>query len=402
MPAPPFEPGPGHRRPVADPGATTGCSATWRAVEAALPVVRAHVADGERDRRLSDDVVQALRATGINRLLLPEELGGYDAPVTDIMDIGELIATVDGSAAWCAIIGAGSNLFAGYMPLAGARRVFADADQGNATMVAPAGTLTGDEGGYRLSGRWPFTSNCLHGAWVGLGAVVEAERDSAPAPRLAFVRAADLEVDDTWDAPGLRATGSHDVVAHDLDVDADRCCVVVGGRPWATGRLWRIPIYCTFVPLLACVALGVARSALDEVAREVRSGRSARRGKLVDDPIGLAELGTADARLRAARAGLHAAVREAHDAADRHEPVAAAVQARVCLSAQEASDIAVEATSVAHRLGGGAAAYGGTPLLHALGDVHAIRQHQMLGHRHRGEIAKALAGLDSRYPPFVV
>jgi alkylation response protein AidB-like acyl-CoA dehydrogenase len=127
--------------------------------------------DAEHARRLPDEVVGALRHTGINRLLLPVELRGMDAPVVDIIDIVEQVATADGSTAWCAAIGAGSNLFAGYLPRDGARRVFADRDQGSATMLAPAGTLTDHGHGYRLLGRWPFTSNCLHSEWIGLGAL---------------------------------------------------------------------------------------------------------------------------------------------------------------------------------------------------------------------------------------
>ncbi len=146
-------------------------SGVKRAIADVLATIRAHAGDAEHARRLPDEVVGALRHTGINRLLLPVELGGMDAPVVDIIDIVEQVATADGSTAWCATIGAGSNLFAGCLPRDGARRVFADRDQGSATMLAPAGTLTDHGHGYRLSGRWPFTSNCLHSEWIGLGAL---------------------------------------------------------------------------------------------------------------------------------------------------------------------------------------------------------------------------------------
>src|SRR5947199_7669482 len=143
---------------------------TKRAVDGVLDLVHAATDEIERCRRLPDAVVAALRDTGINRLLIPAALGGMEAPITDVMDVMERIAAVDGSAGWCAAIGAGSNLFAGYMPATGARTVFADPDQGNATMFAPVGQVVSDHGRAALSGRWPFTSNCLHSPWVGLGA----------------------------------------------------------------------------------------------------------------------------------------------------------------------------------------------------------------------------------------
>ena len=80
----------------------------------------------------------------------------------------EAVAAVDGSAGWCAAIGSGSNVFAGYMPEDGAREVFADPDQGNATMFAPTGVVTADGAHGRLwaGGRSPATACTARGpAW---------------------------------------------------------------------------------------------------------------------------------------------------------------------------------------------------------------------------------------------
>jgi indole-3-acetate monooxygenase len=119
----------------------------------------------ECNRRLPDSVVAALRHTGINRLLIPTVLGGMEAPITDVMDIMERIAAVDGSAGWCAAIGAGSNLFAGYMPATGAGTVFADPDQGHATMFAPVGRVVSDHGRAALSaGHLRATASTVQGS----------------------------------------------------------------------------------------------------------------------------------------------------------------------------------------------------------------------------------------------
>ncbi len=135
-------------------------------------VVRTHVDEIESTRRLPEAVVGAIRASGLNRLAIPSALGGRQAPVAEMVGAVEAVASVDGSAGWCAAIGAGSNVFAGYLPEDGAREVFADPDQGNATMFAPTGVVDATNGHGRLSGRWAFTSNCLHSAWAGLGAVL--------------------------------------------------------------------------------------------------------------------------------------------------------------------------------------------------------------------------------------
>src|SRR5688572_13256769 len=103
-------------------------------IDSILDLVRERADEVERTRRLPDDLVAAIRQTGLNRMLLPTALGGAQAPVLDLAEVVEQIAAVDGSTAWCAVIGAGSNIFGGYLSEAGAREVFADPDQGSATM----------------------------------------------------------------------------------------------------------------------------------------------------------------------------------------------------------------------------------------------------------------------------
>ena len=263
-----------------------------RAVAASIPL---HVDVIERERRLPNELVDELRATGLNRLVIPEELGGEAAPVADVLDIAEELAAADGSVGWAATIGSGSNFFAGYMPEAGARQVFADPDQGNATMLAPAGRLTNDRGTLRLDGRWPFASNCLHSAWAGLGAMVQ-RADDEQTPVIVYVPVADLRIEDTWDSVGLRGTGSHHLVADAVVVEPEHCFSFID-RPWADGTLWRLPPFTVLLPMLAAVPLGIARGALDEIGRQVREGRDARRGNLTDDPVSLAAYADADSSL---------------------------------------------------------------------------------------------------------
>ena len=374
--------------------------ATSTRPEPLLTVVAGSVEEIEHGRRLPDRVVAALRRSGIHRLAMPRELGGAEASVSDAMDVFERLAAVDGSTAWCAVIGAGSNIFAGYLQPEAARVVFADPDQGNATMFAPSGRIVpADNGdGHVLNGRWSFTSNCLHSEWAGLGAFVDG---LDPTPRVAFVPVEALVVEDTWDSAGLRGTGSHHVSATDVPITLDRCCTFAD-RAWPAGTMWRLPIYTILLPTLAAVPLGIARGALDEIARQVREGRTARRGQLADDPVAMAEFASADGRLRAARAALHEAVSEAHGRAEEGQPVDRVLQARILVACLHACDTAVAATTVAHQLGGGAAAYAASPLLRALCDVQAARQHLLFSHKHLPELAKPLAGLDTTYPPFIV
>ena len=247
----------------------------------------------ERGRRLPAGVVSALRESRIHRLAMPRELEGIEAPVSDAMAVFERLAAVDGSTAWCAVIGAGSNLFAGYLPQETARAVFADPDQGNATMFAArlaASSSTGIGTCSTAAGRSPATASTARGRVSG-----RSSTESDATPRVAFVPVEMLEIEDTWDSVGLRGTGSHHVSASGVPITLDRCCTFTD-QPWPTGTMWRLPIYSILLPTLAAVPLGIARGALDEIGRQVREGRTARRGQLADDPIAMAEFATTDAQ----------------------------------------------------------------------------------------------------------
>jgi alkylation response protein AidB-like acyl-CoA dehydrogenase len=344
------------------------------------------------------DVTAALAATGINRLLLPTELGGLSAPPRRAVELVERLAIVDGSVAWTAAIGFGSNHFAGYLPPDGAAEVFDDPDKGGAAMFAPIGRLVDEpDGTLRLNGRWPFASNCEQAAWAALGTTYRDEL----APRLVLVPRSELTIHPTWDVAGLRATASNDVSVDDLQVELRHTCSFAD-RPWAEGPLWRLPLFVVLAPPIAAVMLGIARGALDDLNQQAVSRRAQMRGTLLDDAVGMADIGAADVRLRAARAGLLASLDECWDRAVDGERTDRSLQARTFLASQHCADVAVEVCATAHRLAGGAGAYRNNPQLRALRDVETARQHAMFSHGFRAPLARIIAGTDEARPPFVI
>jgi alkylation response protein AidB-like acyl-CoA dehydrogenase len=371
-------------------------------VEGILDLVRERAAGIDDARRIDDDVVAAVRGTGLNRALLPVELGGVDTPLREYCDAVERIAAVDGSTGWCAGIGSGSNIFGGYMEQIAAKEVYADPDAPNASMFAPFGNARRNGSDHHvLTGRWPFTSNCLHSEWIGVGAFFWEGDEVDMIPRLVFLRASDVTIEDTWDALGLCGTGSHHTSVEDVEVDRARSAAFTE-EPWAEGTLFRLPLFCVLAPALGIVPLGIARGALDEIARLTREGRGATRGQLADDPTSMAAFAAASAQLHAARAGLDAACDELWEIAARGEPIGRPLQAKTMMAVNYGCEVAVDVASTAHRLGGGAAAYANSPLLRALRDVQTARQHVMFSQGGRVVLGKALAGIDVFEPPFIV
>ena len=380
---------------------------TANRLDGVLGLVAARSASAAQNRRLDDDVIAAVAHAGINRTLLPTELGGRSAHPADLVEAVARVAAADGSTGWCTGITAACNLFGGYVSEDAARDMFLDPDVGLAGMFAPTGVVTKTaraDGGIdaTLTGRWPFTSNCLHSRWIGVGALIRDDQGTEPLPRMVFLSPEDLVIEDTWHSTGLQATGSHHVHADKAPVDLARSCTFFDG-PWAEGPLWRMPMFTVFGPVLVAAPLGIARGAVDDIFEMIRKGDGgAIRGNLIDDPVGMAELSAADAALRAAHAGVMSALDEVWAIAVSGRRTSRSVQARVLLAVHHTIDTSVETVSTAHRLCGGGAAYSGHRLLTALHDVHTARQHYLFAHQHRATLARIAAGTEETFPPFVI
>jgi alkylation response protein AidB-like acyl-CoA dehydrogenase len=364
-------------------------------------IVRERVADIRSERRLPDAVLAAIRDTGLNRMTVPTELGGAARPPTEMAAIIERIAAADGSAGWCAAIGSGSNAFAGYVPRTAAAEIWSDVDSANASMFAPTGNVETDGDGLVLRGRWSFVSNCLHSTWIGVGAFTDPGMDvTPPGPRIFFVPANEVTVHDTWDTDGLRGTGSHDVSVDGAAVALSRSCSFAD-TPWATGPLWRIPLFNVLAPPLAAVLVGIARGALAVIDRMIVEGHASGRGALADDDVALADVAHAHATLDAARAALYGSMDELWAVASADVQIPRALRARNLLAVQHAVDVAEAVVSTAHRVAGSAAAYRNHPLAIATADVGAGRQHILFSHHSRPALAKAMAGCEASAPPFL-
>ena len=361
---------------------------TLLAVEALIDVVRAAGGEIARERRLPEHVVAALRASGIHRLLLPYELGGLAARPAVLVTAVMTLAAADGSTGWCAAIGAGSNFFAGLLPEAGAREVFTDPDAPGAGMFSPLGRVEQDGDDLLLSGRWPFTSNCLHAASVAFGAHVPGPD---PTPRLVFVPRSAVEIHDTWHSAGLRGTGSHHCSLTRVRIDARHTCGFADS-PWPDSPLWRLPAFTVLGPALAAAPLGMARGAVAELLTLIRAPQAVG-PKLCDDEQGLAAISECAAAVDAAEASLLEACERAWQHAKSGAPIDSTLRARVFMACQHALDTAVSVASTAHRLAGGAGAFEGNRFLGILQDTHTARQHVFFAHRHRPAAARALAGL---------
>ncbi len=137
--------------------------------------------------------------------------------------------------------------------------------------TAGRGRLDRVEGGYVLNGRFPFGSISNHADAIMSGAVVYENgapvigANGMPETRLAFARADQYVIEDTWRTHGLRGTGSNHYRAEDLFIPEAQAMLIdealfKGREPlYSSGFNW--------VTTMAAVPLGIARRAMDEAKK---------------------------------------------------------------------------------------------------------------------------------------
>ena len=198
------------------------------AAQALEPLIRAEADASEQQRALTAPLVRALREAGLYRLYVARSLGGLQVGPLTAMRVVEALAYADGSTGWCVMIAAQAAHQSGRLNRQAAAEVFATPEVIMAGVPRTDGEASVVDGGYRVTGQWPFCSGSRQATWFIVGArQLRGERpvlDAAGSPVTTgfFLRAADVEVLDTWHTTGLRATGSNDIAVRDLFVPAHR------------------------------------------------------------------------------------------------------------------------------------------------------------------------------------
>ena len=190
-------------------------------------VLRKNAELGERERRLPAAMANGLTDAGFFRLGRPHQLGGLEADPITILEVVEELARNDGSAAWCALNCSVAGVLQSFLAQEGARELGSAPDLVVNGVFAPSGRALEVEGGYRVSGRWTFVSNCHHCHWLALASIVfkgDAMSEGPMGPEIVttWIKASDWRIIDTWDTAGLRATGSHDIEVSDVFVPKHR------------------------------------------------------------------------------------------------------------------------------------------------------------------------------------
>src|SRR6202163_3462948 len=192
--------------------------------EALVPVLRERAGRTEELRRLPDETLDALHRSGLFRILQPRRVGASELPFRSIVELVAVIGRGCGSTAWVLANLAAHHWLLGMWPPEAQDEVWGQSPDNliGSALIFPRGRAQKVEGGYRLSGRWPFSSGVDPAAWNLIGGIVNDEESGESGPRIFLLPASDYTVIDTWHVIGLAGTGSKDVAVEDVFVPAYR------------------------------------------------------------------------------------------------------------------------------------------------------------------------------------
>jgi alkylation response protein AidB-like acyl-CoA dehydrogenase len=347
------------------------------------PLIREHAEELE-DRHVPPRLVAALYDTGVFRAMLPREVGGLEAEPVEWLRMIEELARVDASVGWLAFIQSGVGLtfldperFERFRVRGGGRLILA------MSLGRLGGKAVRVDGGYRVTGRWPFASGSPFATWLGGMSVVSdsggspvLDASGQPQRLLAIWPSDQARLIDTWDGLGLRGTGSGDFEVSGLFVPDDQVNPGFYGAPAYDRALFRMKE----MPEAGhgAHALGIASAALESFVDAVNakpapgSARQLAMGHMQAHQIAFAR---ADALVRAARALLHETVHAAYADAEANPELSLELRVRL----REANIFTVrsakEAVGLIFEMAGSGAVYRGRPVEKAFRDINTAANH---------------------------
>ncbi len=248
-----------------------------------IDTIREEAEEAERIKKLSPKQLAIIYENKWFHLLVPKEYGGKEMDLPEFALLMEELASIDGSFAWNVNLGAGANMFAGYLDKAVAKDIFSNPEACIAGSGAISGIAKKEREHYRIDGHWKYASGSTHANFFSLNAALVDEKEEGAFSSFIVPRGA-VEILDTWKTTGLRATASHDFKVEDFKISERYAFDLLKPSQNCTGVLYRFPFRLLAEINMLVVSLGLAKRFL-ELVKQVALHKTIR-----EYEIGLSEL----------------------------------------------------------------------------------------------------------------
>lgn len=348
-----------------------------------LPLLRQHADAIEDRKRLTPEVHQSLVEGRFYRMSMPAEFGGPDVTIPEIMRILETLAKGDASTAWSTWNPLGGPAMSAFIPHEGTREMFVPDDACIVSSVASMGRAVSVEGGYRVTGRWPFMSALPQATYAGGLCFVfdgDAQRMGTDGPVVVcpFVPIDELDVIENWDTTGLRGTGSHDVAFNDVFVPERR--VADFSKPPRSDLEYIHYVHVDNAANLTCasIALGIAGAALDAFRKLAPTKKLPTGESLAESALGRFAVAEAAVTLDQARGHLYETAEMLADEMALGQFEHEKWFPRTALASMRAADAAIDVVSSIYRIAGSSAIRRGNVFDRCLRDIYTLGAHKQV------------------------
>lgn len=259
-----------------------------------IPALKARAEQADRELKVPDETVADMQEAGLFQAMQPKHFGGLELDPRAFFDIQMTLAEGCMSTAWIyGVMGVHPWQLARY-PLQAQEDVWGDDPK---TLVGstymPVAKVTVVDGGYRISGRWGFSSGSEHCKWTLLGGIIPPDANGEGSEHGTFlVPRSDYRIERNWDVLGLRGTGSHDIVVEDAFVPAHRVqrtnntsMEATPGRLVNTSPLYAIPFAQVFTRAVSSSCLGALQGAINEFSANAAKHIGKHGAKTAEDPL---------------------------------------------------------------------------------------------------------------------
>lgn len=350
------------------------------------PVLRERNAKADADRVIPDETIEELKDMGFFRMLQPRRWGGHECHPVEFFDAAIEVASACPSTAWVlGVVGVHNWQLALFAEQA--QKDVWEGPDGLDTLIAssymPVGKVTRAEGGYRLSGKWGFSSGSDHCQWAFLGAFAPKEEGKPPDMFTLLLPRSDYELVDDWFVSGLKGTGSKSVVVRDAFVPehrvhrmSDAYRLQSPGNEVNQSPLYRVPFGQLFTRTVATPAIGMLQGALEAYVTLNKDRKGRADGKSAsDDPFNLETCARATLAMREVRALLRNDWNEMMSKAEAGERIGIEERVAYRANAGAATDRMVKALDDLFMASGGSAIFLDQDVQRFFQDIHAARAH---------------------------
>lgn len=345
-----------------------------------IPALRERAPAAETARCLADDTIRELHENDLWRIIQPARIGGGEYDYFLLPEIASELARGCGSTAWVF-----NNLAVHHWMLAmwppQAQDIVWDRNPDTliaSSVIYPAGKAKVIDGGYMLTGRWPFCSGIIHSEWTMFGAMVSAAgSDGKPEPRMFLVPNENIEFLDTWDVMGLAATGSLDARCEALFVP-DYMTVaanavrgdITPGSVVNPAPVFRQSVAGLFPHLIASVIIGIAQGTWDLCVESMREKNARSSGRKISEMVPVQnKIAEAGSLIDAARALLKSNFEESRIYAETGELPPVDAKLRWRRDGALISKLASDAAHGLYRTAGASAVYNSSHLQRHIRDI---------------------------------